>query len=99
MHLEIEHSDQYSFQNVYLKIVTQFPEGKRIQEQLSIDLAEKSGRWLGKCRGDKCRVKVFLLESFRFPEIGKYSFILAQHTREENLEGIHNIGLSVLRTD
>lgn len=97
MHMDIEHTDVYSYQNIYLKIITNFPGGKRMHEQLSVDLAEKSGQWLGHCKGDKCKIKVYLLESFRFPEKGNYSFIVKQHTRDEPLEGINKIGFSVFK--
>ncbi|NNF22290.1 MAG: gliding motility lipoprotein GldH [Saprospiraceae bacterium] len=97
LHLDINHEDYYPYQNLYLKIITAFPGGKRTQEQISIELAEKSGKWSGKCRRGQCRIKVYLLESFYFPEKGEYKFIVAQHTREEELEGINQMGLSLFK--
>lgn len=95
LNLVIDHSDNYPFQNIYLRIKTVFPDEKITEEQLSIDLAEKSGKWQGKCRSGSCKIKVYLLESFKFPERGKYQFIFEQYTRSESLEGVNSLALSL----
>ena len=97
MHLTIEHSDEYDYQNIYLKIFTAFPDRPRKEERLSINLADKTGQWIGKCSDTKCRIKVYLLENFRFPVPGEYHFIFSQETRNDSLPGIHSLTLELFR--
>jgi gliding motility-associated lipoprotein GldH len=93
MHLIISHSKEYAYENIYMKIYTDFPSKEDREEQITVNLAEKNGQWIGKCSAQECKVKVYLLDQFKFPESGKYSFKFEQFTREENLEGIHSLNL------
>jgi len=95
MALDIEHSKDYSYENIYLRITTVFPEREPRSETLNVQLAEKSGQWIGKCSSNKCLTKVYLLDRFRFPQPGVYGFIFEQYTRNEQLEGIHSIRLKI----
>jgi len=95
MHLNITHDDTYSYQNMYMKVTTSFPNQEIKEEQLSIDLAEKNGQWIGKCSGNKCELKVYLLEKFKFASPGKYSFAFEQYGRDGNLKGIEELKLSL----
>lgn len=98
LHLIIKHSEEYSFENIYMKIHTSFPSIEKKQEQITIQLADKKGDWVGKCRGGSCKVKVFLLDGFKFPEEGKYSFEFEQFTRKEKLASIESLQLQLFKT-
>ncbi|NJL74015.1 MAG: gliding motility lipoprotein GldH [Saprospiraceae bacterium] len=39
----MEHTPNYSYQNLYTYITTLYPSGKVLQQQLNIDLADKAG--------------------------------------------------------
>ena len=39
---------------------------------------------LGQCSGNSCEVKVFLLEAFKIPEAGKYTFAFEEEISFEN---------------
>jgi len=97
LHLIVEHLQAYSYENIYLKIQTTFPNKEVREEQLSIDLADKKGVWVGQCSGDNCKCKVYLLENFKFPEIGGYTFELRQYTRDENLAGITSLEMQLYK--
>ena len=47
--LEIEHSVNYSKQNIYVKIHTEFPSGEKLSKQIPINFADKGGQWYGDC--------------------------------------------------
>ena len=96
LQLIIDHSVDYSFENIYLKVNTQFPDGKKQDERLSIDLADKTGKWIGKCLSENCKLKVYLLEKFKFPEQGVYHFVFEQHSRQDSLRGINALQLKVI---
>lgn len=99
LQLLLDHTKTYSFENIYLKVFTHFPDGKIKEEQLSIDLANKAGKWIGKCRNDGCQLRVYLLEEFKFPEKGNYRFSFSQHSRTENLKGINSLELKLFKVE
>lgn len=99
MHLTVGHTTAYRYQNMYMRIITSFPESEDKVEQLNIDLAEKNGQWVGKCSGESCSVKVYLLEKFKFADPGTYTFLFEQYGRDKILEGIESLELEILKIE
>jgi len=95
LYLDLEHTTSYSNQNLYLMIHTQFPDGKREGKAVSIDLADKMGRWNGKCSSEKCQLRVFLQEEAFFNAPGTYEFTVAQHMRVDPVLAIQSVALRV----
>lgn len=93
--LFVDHSTEYKYQNLYLNIVTVFPDGKKTESLIPVDLANKQGVYHGKCSGTKCKLRVFLIQGFKFKEPGKYKISVEQHSRENNLKGISNLKLAL----
>jgi len=89
--LEIDHTTDYPFQNLYLKIVTTYPNGKSVDDILSVDLADKSGRWYGKCNSHNCKTTIDLQKNTFFKTPGKHTITFFQNTRKENLEGVSGL--------
>lgn len=99
MHLIVSHSDEFSYQNLYLNITTSFPSQEDRQERLNIELSDEKGQWVGKCSGGICQTKVYLIDDFKFPEEGKYNFSVEQLSREENLKGISQLALEIFKAE
>lgn len=97
LHLIVKHTEAYSYENIYMKIHTKFPTIDKKEEQITIQLADKKGDWIGKCSGENCEVKVYLLEGFKFPEEGAYSFEFEQFTREEHLTNVEGLQLQLYK--
>lgn len=98
LYLEIEHGTDYSKQNLYTKIHTTFPDGKRLSEQISIELADKTGKWNGNCSRDVCTARIFLQEGAVFNQIGDYTFTLEQFMRINPLPSIKSISFMLEKT-
>lgn len=98
LQLIIDHQSDYRYENIYFLINTYFPDGISNEEKLSVNLATNKGEWVGKCSGENCKLKVYLLENFKFPSPGKYGFELSQYTRDEPLEGINALSLKLYDT-
>jgi gliding motility-associated lipoprotein GldH len=94
--LTIEHTPQYSMQNVYTNIYTKFPKGERIKQLLSIDLADNTGTWQGKCGSSSCDFNIKIQENAFFNILGSHVITLEQFMRVESLVGIKNIGLKIV---
>lgn len=88
--LQLEHSTDYRNQNLYVKIHTGFPNGQRTAQVLSIDIADKVGRWLGDCRGETCSLDIPIQSNAYFNQVGKHSFTLEQYMRVDPLKDIRS---------
>jgi gliding motility-associated lipoprotein GldH len=98
MVLNIQHRSEYAYRNIYTKIYTQFPDNQRIQQVLSLEVSEPSGKSVGKCSGGNCVVEVVLQPDAFFNKAGKYQLTLAQFMRTDSLKGIESIAFRVTDT-
>ncbi len=96
--LDIEHSTDYAFQNNYVFVHTYLPNGEHLGKQLNIDLAQKSGKWNGKCSGDKCKLRAVIQQNAYFNEIGSHRFVIEQFMRMDPLPGIQKVSLRLQAT-
>lgn len=94
--LMVKHSSDYPYQNLYIRIHTIFPDGKRLSQPLSLELADKSGRWYGK-GGAKRTLILPIQQNAYFDKGGAYRFVIEQFMRVDTLEGLQSIGIQVAR--
>jgi gliding motility-associated lipoprotein GldH len=96
--LEIEHQNTYSYQNLYTQIHTKFPGGERLTETLSLELADKTGTWMGKCSGTTCKLLIPIQQNAFFNASGDYEITLEQYMRKNPIEGINAISFLLEKT-
>jgi gliding motility-associated lipoprotein GldH len=93
--VNIRHRDIYDYTNLYLKIQTMHPTGEVISQVISLPLSDEEGKWLGKCSGDICFNRVYLMKKIMFKSKGKYKFYINQEMRQDHLKNILDIGLKI----
>jgi len=93
--ISIRNSINYRYSNLYLFLLTEFPNGNISRDTLECILANNEGKWLGKGWGDIKENKIVLKSDLRFPLTGEYKFLVQQAMRVDTLIGINDIGLSV----
>ena len=93
--LTLEHTDAFATQNLYARFVTTYPSGGREVQDVSLELADRFGNWLGECSGEACELTIPLQDGARYPELGEYGLTLLQHGRTERLSGVEGVGLAV----
>ncbi len=98
IYLEVKHSNTYTAQNVYSKVYVSFPDSKTRDQQVSIELADGKGEWLGKCSGKSCVRRIPFMPNAVFDQIGKYKLSFEQFTRTDNIVGIEKLRLIVEKT-
>src|SRR5210317_1354955 len=76
--LELEHSPDFNFQNLYIQSSTHFPSGETIMDPISINLGDLSGTWNGECSRKACVAPVLLRSQFRFLETGNHKIVFEQ---------------------
>lgn len=95
--LNVRHTTDYKYSNLYLFISTKLPDGQTGLDTLELVLADKEGKWFGKGIGKLRDLQVLLKRAVRLPQAGKYRFIIEQAMREEELEGISDLGIQISR--
>ena len=93
--LNMEHSVEFPNQNFYIRIYTRFPDGKRLDKLVSLELADKSGAWFGRCNSNTCRLRIPIQENAYFNQAGDYLFTLEQYSRMDTLPGLSYMGMLI----
>jgi gliding motility-associated lipoprotein GldH len=94
----IEHSTDYSWQNLYTRIHTVFPDGQRLNKPISFELSNELGLWQGKCSSRTCRLELPIQQNTYFNQPGRYTILLEQFMRETPITGIQSISLKIRQT-
>ncbi len=98
LHIGLEHSKTYPFQNLYTQIHTTFPDGERLSETLSLELADKAGHWLGDCGQKNCHIDIPIQQGAFFNQPGPYQITIEQYMRQDSLPGIEWLQFGVEKT-
>lgn len=95
----LTHSETYPYQNLYVKINTTYPDGKVIDDILSLQLASTYGEFEGKCASQKCTAPILLQERFRFRQLGQHSVSITQYSRKEDQVGVYSGKLRLVEAE
>ena len=98
MRLQLNHTPDFDFENVYTRIHTLFPDGKLSAQILSLALTNETGTWAGQCNKTDWKVEIALQEQIIFPEKGNYKITITQFMRTDTLSGIGNIRFLLVDT-
>jgi gliding motility-associated lipoprotein GldH len=94
-YVNVRHSLDYRYSNLYLFIDTHFPDGRYARDTVECRLADPAGKWYGKGITNFRYNQILLRSYLRFPKAGIYRFELEQAMREKELEGIKEIGIRI----
>lgn len=97
--LDLTHSDDFGYENIYVDFQTTFPDGKRANEITSLNLTDNLGSWVGRCGSENCKATFLLREDVSFSSKGDYVVRVTQHSREEKLPGISQVTLRLINVE
>ena len=97
--LQVDHSTNFSFQNLYVNIGTFYPGGQEREQVLSLDMANLAGKWHAQCSADLCELDIVLQEKAFFKKMGNHTLSIAQNSRIDSLSGIHRLKLSLFQSE
>ncbi len=95
--LNVRNGLDYPFYNIFVKYSLEDSTGKILDsKQLEFDLLDpKSGKPLGKGATDLYFHQFVCLNNFKFPYKGNFKFKITQYMREQELKGIHSVGVRI----
>jgi gliding motility-associated lipoprotein GldH len=93
--LELDHHKKYEFENLYVKINTEFPDQKQTSQILNISLADATGQWYSDCRGKTCTFYLPLQEQAIFRQTGSYRISLQPWMRQDTIRSIYRVAFKV----
>jgi len=103
--INIRNNKDYAYSNLYVITVLKFPNGDKVIDTLQYEMADNSGKFLGKGFTEIKENKLFYKEEKVFPVSGKYTFNIRHAMRKNGavnpipfLEGLQDIGFSVEKT-
>ena len=98
----VRNTSDYPFSNIYVITTLVLPDETRIIDTLQYEMADTSGKFLGKGFTDTKENKLYYKEKKRFPRKGNYQFQIRQAMRKNGevsplivLKGIQDIGFSI----
>jgi gliding motility-associated lipoprotein GldH len=92
-YLNVRNTKDYPFANLYVFINSEFPSGETARDTVELQLAELSGKWMGKGIGNYKYNQFILRKGLRFVQTGTYTFSIEQGMRTDSLQGISDIGI------
>ncbi len=95
LYVEFAHADTFPHQNLYLRLKTRFPDGRRVSDVKSFDFFSAQGVSNGTCSNGKCRVQLNLKQKTRFPQPGTYAITFEQYMRRDSVPGVASIGMAI----
>jgi gliding motility-associated lipoprotein GldH len=98
LYVILRHSARYHYNNLWINLHTQAPDGTSNTAQYELPLASGERGWLGTGMDDIYEHRIALTplnQEFRFQKAGTYTFTLEHIMRENPLEQVYNIGLRV----
>jgi gliding motility-associated lipoprotein GldH len=95
IYVSVRHGFNFEWRNMWVKIETTFPDGKKYERRVNLILSGADGVWHGDCLGDNCDLLIPIQDNAFFPEIGKYTFKIAQDMRVNPLEAVKTIGMRI----
>ncbi len=102
MFLTVRNSNDYPYNNLFLIVAMEFPQGKVITDTLEYRMANPDGSWMGTGLGNIKESKLWYREGVQFAEEGNYNLSIVHALRNngqvggvEDLQGILEVGLRI----
>ena len=99
LYINVRNDINYMYSNLWLFIESIPPQGITTVDTFEVLLAEPSGKWLGDGFGGKKTLQTSFKQNIQFPVSGDYKVNIYQGMRDENLEGINDVGFRVEKSN
>lgn len=97
--LQLRNQSNYSYSNLWLFVDIIAPDGKSVRDTIDCMLARPDGEWIGDGWGSLYSLQIPLMREVSFNQTGTYTYKFCQAMREQDIEGIHSIGLRIEKSN
>jgi len=94
-YLQIRHTEEYAYRNIFFFVNTKFPNGNVSRDTIECMLADIRGKWYGNGQGNIKENKILIRRFLQFQNAGFYKIDLIQAMREDELQGLSDIGIII----
>jgi len=94
--IDVRHTPEYAFSNLFVLIYQQGPDKKTNTFRKEIKLAKSDGKWIGKSSGSLYNQQSIIHQDYIFPDTGLYTISIEQNMRDNPLQEITDIGLTLI---
>lgn len=96
IYVVLRHTDQYNYNNIWIKVGSQFPGDSMRYKKLNLKLGSDASGWEGTGMDDIFTVRANITPGpLAFKNSGDYTFTIAQIMRDNPLLHVLNVGLRV----
>ncbi|MBC7864242.1 MAG: gliding motility lipoprotein GldH [Bacteroidia bacterium] len=95
VYVNVRQGDVYQFRNLFVFLVTEYPDGRKVKDTLECLLADDKNQWMGEGAGDLWDNTIPFKGNAKFPVKGKYKFTYEQAMRVDPLPMIKDMGLTI----
>jgi gliding motility-associated lipoprotein GldH len=92
-------TNDYKYSNLYIKLNTIDPTGKKNSAPVMLNLADHTGRWYGHNLGHIISFRLPSQKNIPFNKTGKYTFEIAQFMRDSVLKEVVSVGIKLEKQD
>ncbi len=93
--INVRNVNSYPYSNLFLFVSVNAPNGATVTDTVEYNLADEYGKWLGESASRMWSCKLPFRTMVRFAQAGTYTFSIQQGMRDDELEGISDVGLYV----
>ncbi len=93
--IDVRNLNSYPYSNLYLFVNVVAPNGDNVTDTLEYRLADDYGAWLGNKSSRIWDCKLPFRSMVKFAQEGSYTFNIKQGMRNDELEGISDVGLTI----
>lgn len=97
--VNVRHTKSYGYSNLFVFLHTVAPDGRKMTDTLEFPMADPEGNYVGKVSGGLVLNRIIVKKDTRFPKSGEYTFVIEQAMRDEELEDITDVGLTIVKTN
>ncbi|MCQ2226719.1 MAG: gliding motility lipoprotein GldH [Bacteroidales bacterium] len=97
--LQIRNQSFYRYANLWLFVDVVAPSGQTLRDTVELTLANSDGSWIGAGWGSLYSLQCPYRLNTRFSEPGDYTFRISHGMRDDDIEGIHSVGLRIVKAE
>lgn len=98
VYVDVRHTDDYKYSNLFLRMYTKNPDAKMQHTRVvELKLAEKDGRWRGSGSGKLIAHEIFVTDGLDFSKPGTYRIEFEQFMRDDPLREVSDIGVKLIK--